>query len=116
MVVIGSNAGFICGCLGMCVVCSRGGEVEGYVSIFTECAEELSHLCGEGYHESLWGGLVFGFVIVCLLVSVVVVGGEKSCFVGGDDVEGFPWYRCFFEDVHGIAHRKDGSIVRIACA
>ena len=61
-----------------------------YTPVFVECAEELSNLCDEG-GESLGGRLVFVFVFSFLLVDVVVVGGKKGCFIGGDNVEGFTW-------------------------
>lgn len=73
-------------------------------------------MCGEGSYKSLGGGLVFGFVVVASLVGVVVVDGEESCFVGGNDMEGFPWYRRFFEGVQGETHCEDGGISGVACA
>lgn len=114
MVVVRSFGCFVHGCLGMFVVCARGGEVEDYVSVFVKGAEEFSDLCGEGDHM-LRSGL-FGFVVGCFLVCVVVVGCEEGSFVGGDDVEGFPWYRCLVKGVQSIAHREDSGIVWVTCA
>ena len=49
-------------------------------------------------------------------MSVVVVGGEEGCFIGGDNVEGFPWYRAISEGVQCVTHREDGTVFGVACA
>lgn len=36
VVVISTDAGFFCGCLGVCIVSSWGGEEESYVSVFAK--------------------------------------------------------------------------------
>ena len=59
---------------------------------------------------------LFTCLFVRFLVSVVVVGDEEGCFIGGDNVEGFPWYRAISEGVKCVTHREDGTVFGVACA
>lgn len=50
VVVVGTYSCFVNSYFGVIGVCSRGGEMEGYVSVFIKGVEKFPHLCGEGDH------------------------------------------------------------------
>ena len=134
VVVICSHTCLCNSFLGVFGVCSLGGEMEDYVSVFIEGVEEFPYLGGEGDHTLCWR-MVFVFGVVCFLacsfvslfvclfvcllgcffMSIMIVCGEDGCFVGGDDVEGFPRYRVAPEGVQCVSYCKDGPIVWVTC-